>query len=175
MKHALAITFAVGAVLSSVAHGGSPGARFNRDGVSFQVPRGWQLTIGRLNGVIDPVTLFTASTFRVRTDAPSNGMCAHALQRAWRRDGAYVQLTEERDGASRRRMLLRVPQRPKHFQLDVKGAGGLCTPRDSGEIAFQENGRAFYVFYGFGTEASRATRAQAEALLDNLRIARRKP
>jgi hypothetical protein len=34
-------------------------------------------------------------------------VCSKALQRAWRADGAYVQLAEERDGASRRRMLRR--------------------------------------------------------------------
>jgi len=42
----------------------------------------------------------------------------------------------------------------------AKGAGGLCTPPDSGEIPFQDKGRAFYVFYGFGPNASHATHAK---------------
>jgi len=71
-------------------------------------------------------------------------------------------------------MLRRVPPRPKQLVLDAKGSGGLCTPADSGELTFQEKGRAFYVFYGFGRNASKLTRARAVVLLDNMRIATRK-
>lgn len=158
----------------SVASGASPGARVDRDGVSFRVPAHWQLTIGRINGVVDPVTVFSVSTFRLQTSLRSPDFCSRALQRAWRADGASVQLTEERDGASRRRMLRRVPQRPVHFKLDAKGAGGLCTPADSGELTFQEHGRAFYVFYGFGPKASAATRRAAVTLLDDMRVSKRR-
>ena len=70
-------------------------------------------------------------------------------------------------------MLRRVPKRPRHFTLTASGWGGLCTPPDSGEILFQEGGRAFYVFYGIGAKASRATHAEAAALLDSLRISPR--
>jgi hypothetical protein len=49
----------------------------------------------------------------------------------------------------------------------------LCTPADSGEITFQERGRAFYVFYGIAKRASSATRIAVRALLDSLRIGRR--
>jgi hypothetical protein len=71
-------------------------------------------------------------------------------------------------------MLHRVPQRPRHFTLDAKGAGGLCTPADSGEVAFQDKGRAFYVFYGFGRSASLGTRAAAASMLDLMQIAPRR-
>lgn len=172
MSRAFVIALAVGAATTSLAYGASPDAHFNRDGVSFQVPKGWQLTLGRINGVVDPVTVFTVSTFRLRLGVASSGVCSRALQRAWRADGAYVQLTEERDGASRKRMLGRVPQRPKQFRLTAKGWGGLCTPPDSGGVAFQENGRAFYISYGFGRQATSGARAAAVALLDNMRIAR---
>ena len=101
-------------------------------------------------------------------------MCSAVLQRAWRPDFAYVQLTEERDGASRRTMLRRVPLRPRHFALRAKGAGGLCTPADSGQMTFQQGGRAFYIHYGFGPMASQAIRARAAALLDGLRITPRR-
>jgi hypothetical protein len=97
-------------------------------------------------------------------------VCSRPIQRAWRRDGAYVQVAEERDGASRKRMLRRVPPRPAHFALTARGGGGLCTPPDSGEIVFQQGGRAFYVFYGIGPQASRRVRAQARVILDSLRI-----
>jgi hypothetical protein len=146
----------------------------SQHGVSVFVPNGWYLRYERVNGVVDPVTIFTATTFTLRvrpTDqAGSSGVCSKALQRAWRTDGAYVQLAEERDGASRKRMLRRVMQRPSHFRLAARGGGGLCTPPNSGEIPFQDGGRAFYVFYGIGPKASRATRAKAAVLLDRLRI-----
>jgi hypothetical protein len=146
--------------------------------ISVFVPAGWHVTRVRVNTVVDPVTLFTASTFPLevrRTDrvGPS-GFCSRPIQRAWRRDGAYVQVAEERDGASRKRMLRRVSQRPPHFALRARGGGGLCTPPDSGEIVFQQGGRAFYVFYGIGPRASRAVRAQARAILESLRITARR-
>jgi len=144
-------------------------------GVTFRVPRAWHLTAGRINGVVDPVTVFTVTTFTLSAGATPTGICAPALQRAWRADGGYVQLTEERDGASRKRMLRRVEQRPRHFELNARGGGGLCTPPNSGEIVFQQHSRAFYVLYGFGLDASAKARAAAAALLDTMRIAPRRP
>ena len=163
----------------ATAMGSADGGRVSlpQHRVSIFVPGRWHMTYERVNGVGDPVTLFTASTFPLRVgpadQAGATGLCSKALQRAWRPDGAYVQLAEVRDGASRRLMLGRVPKRPRHFKLTASGWGGLCTPPNSGEIQFQERGRAFYVFYGIGAKASRATHAEAAALLDSLRIAPR--
>jgi hypothetical protein len=71
------------------------------------------VTYERVNGVGDPMTLFTASTFPLRVmpadQAGTTGICSKALRRAWRPEGAYVQLAEERDGASRKLMLRRSP------------------------------------------------------------------
>jgi hypothetical protein len=166
----------VGAVLFGwLGRDASAVTRFHRDGITFVVPSGWSLTLGRINGVTDPVTVFTVSTFRLGAGGgTSSGLCSVRLRRAWRADGGYLQLTEERDGASLRRMLRRVPLRPSRFVLDAKGAGGLCTPPNSGELFFREHGRAFYVFYGFGRKAAKRVRAQAVALLDGMRISRRR-
>jgi len=158
------VVWAVALTVTSVSHVTLP------RGISFALPAGWQVTTSRINGVRDPVTVFTATSFRLRHIHPAPGLCSRTLQEQWRLDGAYVQLTEERDGASRRRMLPRTPSRPRHFRLDAEGAGGLCTPPNSGELTFREHGRAFYLFYGFGTRAATATHAQAMQLLDSLRI-----
>jgi hypothetical protein len=158
-----------------VMRGGSAGTRvvYARDRLSFVLPLGWHVTAARINGVIDPVTIFTATSFRLRRPRPSGGICSTTLRRQWHVEGAYVQLAEERDGASRKRMLQRVPPRPPHFETRRQGAGGLCTPADSGQITFHERGRAFYVYYGIGKRASPATRIAVRALLESLRIGRR--
>jgi hypothetical protein len=170
----IAASLILGVVLGLVVEGASATTRFDRDGIAVHVPPGWSLTLGRINAVIDPVTIFTVSAFRLPPGGTSSGICSVRLRRAWRADGGYLQLAEERDGASRRRMLRRVPHRPRHFALDAKGRGGLCTPPDSGELPFQTHSRAFYLFYGFGRKAPKRIRAQAEALLDGMRISRRR-
>jgi hypothetical protein len=146
---------------------------YPRDRLSVVLPSGWHVTSTRINGVLDPVTIFTATSFRLRHPRSSEGICSATLQQQWHVHGAYVQLAEERDGASRKRMLRRVPPRPRHFQTRREGAGGLCTPADSGQITFHERGRAFYIYYGIGRRASPETRIAVRALLDSLRIGRR--
>jgi len=178
VRGVVATVLIVTAAIAGVAHGANTPS-LDRSGVSFDVPSGWSLTNGRINGLSDPMTVFTLSTHPLMKGSdlslgPAAGMCSAVLQRAWRSDFAYVQLTEERDGASRRTMLRRVPLRPRHFALRANGAGGLCTPADSGQVTFQQGGRAFYIHYGFGPMASQATRARAAALLDGLRITPRR-
>src|SRR6266436_8695118 len=95
VRRVVAITLILASAVSGLAYGARAGAQFDRQGVSFQVPQGWHLTIGRINGVIDPVTVFTVSTFRLQPARAPSGVCSPALQRAWRADGAYVQLSEE--------------------------------------------------------------------------------
>jgi hypothetical protein len=165
------LTLLIAAGITGSASGATTDVQLNRSGVVVQVPTGWQLTHGRINNVVDPVTVFTISTFHIqKIPGSASGYCSVALQKAWRASGAYVQLTEERDGASRARMLKRVQRRPARFVLSAKGAGGLCTPADSGSLSFQEKGRAFSVYYGFGPKAPTATRAGAAAMLDAMKI-----
>jgi hypothetical protein len=104
------------------------GVVYPGDRLSFVLPSGWHVTSARINGVVDPVTIFTATSFGRRHPRPSAGICSVTLQRPWHVRGAYVQLAEERDGASRKRMLRRLPPRPRHFETRQAGAGGLCTP-----------------------------------------------
>jgi hypothetical protein len=124
-------------LVSSVMLAATSGSRVTLPrGISFVLPAGWHVTSARVNGVRDPVTVFTATSFRLRNKHPAPGLCSRTLQEQRRVDGASVHLTLERDGASRRRMLPRTPGRPRHFRLDANGAGGLCTPPNSGELTF---------------------------------------
>jgi len=135
--------------------------------VSVDVPRGWYMTYKRINGVVDPVTLFTATTFPLRARPQSSGLCSRGLQRAWRQDGAYVQVTEERDGASRKRMLRRVQKRPASFQARRAWGGRLVHAREQ-RAAHVPGGRTRVLRLlwlraeGVGDEAGRRTDAPPE-------------
>ena len=67
----LVAALAVSALIPSTGSGQSRSvtrtvsAQSSRDGVVVQVPAGWKLTDGRINNVIDPVTVFTVSTFSI--------------------------------------------------------------------------------------------------------------
>ncbi|HEY3182794.1 MAG TPA: hypothetical protein VGJ77_08175 [Gaiellaceae bacterium] len=92
MKQRLSIAAVAIVALTPAANAGvdaGGGTRVTRDRVTFQVPADWHLTLGRLNGVVDPVTVFTVSTFPLRPAPVSSGVCEPALQRAWRPDGAF--------------------------------------------------------------------------------------
>jgi hypothetical protein len=140
--------------------------------MSVSYPANWHISTKRLNGVIDPVTRFTVTSFPLRQSKPGPGFCAPTLAKQWPPNGAYVQVTEELDGASLKKMLRRVPPRPKRFTLATSGAGGLCTEPVSGQLMFHQLGRAFYIYYGVGSRASTRTRRAVAAILDSLHINR---
>ena len=105
-------------------------------GISFAIPAGWQVTTARINGVRDPVTVFTATSFRLRHRQPAPGLCSRTLQDQWRVDGAYVQLTEERDGASRRRMLPRTQGGRGTFDWMPRVPADCARPRKAASSPF---------------------------------------
>ncbi len=140
--------------------------------MSLDYPANWHISTKRLNGVIDPVTRFTVTSFALRQSKPGRDFCARTLGKQWPSSGAYVQVTEELDGASLKTMLRRVPPRPKRFALASSGAGGLCIRPVSGQLMSHQLGRAFYIYYGVGSKASTRTRQAIMAILDSLRIMR---
>ena len=97
---------------------------YQGDRLSVVLPPGWHVTSARINGVVDPVAIFTATSFQLRHPRPSPGLCSVTLQRQWHVRGAYVQLAEERDGASRKRMLRRVPPATAPLQDEPKRGWG---------------------------------------------------
>ena len=138
--------------------------------ISFTYASNWHVRTTRLNGVLGPTTRFTVTSFPLRQPRPDAAFCASTLNDQWPPTGAWVQLTEELDGASLKKLLRRIPPRPQRFRLAKSGAGGLCTGPVSGQLAFQERGRAFYLDYGVGASASPGTRRALLALIDSVRI-----
>lgn len=143
-----------------------------RVGISVAYPSNWQMRSKRLNGVVGPITRFTVTSFPLRQSRPDPDFCARTLNDQWPATGVWMQLTEELDGASLKRLLRRVPPRPRRFRLLRSGAGGLCTRAVSGQLTFHERGRAFYLYYGVGTGASAASRRALVALFNSLRVGR---
>jgi len=118
-------------------------ARYERVGISVDVPPGWTVVSKQLS------------------------VCTNPVQRlALRGHGALVQLVETLDYA----YVNRFPARPRRFAL--KGAAqyrACCPPREAKGwfLSFRDGNRGFYAYVYLG---ERGTRAEALGLLDSLRI-----
>jgi hypothetical protein len=128
-------------------------------GYSLTIPDGWHRAAHSLTPAItDPVEMVSLATTPFRQ---GEGVC-RALDRVARK-GALVMVRERLDGGA--------------------GAPGFPTrpcagrdseppqPMDRYRLGFRDRGRAVYVEMAFGKEAPAATRAEAFALLDSLRLA----
>lgn len=156
-----------------VIDGRSIARRFPRgSSIGISYPSNWHATTRRLDDVLDPHTLFAVSTYKVPT-GPRDG-CDGTHARGRPADGAFVLVKEVLDGASLRRSLPRLPERPRHFRMPTRGthqAAG-CLKPPSVAYQFRVAKRAFYVWLSVGAKASRRTRTAMAELLDGMRIAR---
>jgi hypothetical protein len=152
-----------------VIDGRSIARRFPRGpSITFRYPANWHVTTRRLDNVLDPHTLYAASTYRV----PSGTVDCDGTRASGRpRDGAFVLMKEVLDGASLRRSLPRLPSRPRQFRLPARGQAG-CLPARSVQYQFRTGKRAFYIWMSIGPRASAATRQAVARLLDRMWIAR---
>jgi len=137
--------------------------------ISFRYPANWHVTTRRLDSVVDPHTLFAASTYKVPSGTLDDCDGTRATGRP--RDGAFVLMKELLDGASLHRSLQRLPSRPRQFRLPVRGQAG-CLPLASVQYQFRVGQRAFYIWMSIGPRASVATRHALARLLDRMWIAR---
>ena len=160
------------AVAVAAAGGGAAPARVlrfevPRRGVSFTYPATWHVTLRRLDVVLDPHTLFTASSYVVPRGPRADCDGTRAAGRP--DDGAFVLVKEILDGASRKRSLPRLLPKPRRFVLPARGRAG-CLPPVSATFQFRAAGRAFYAFVSVGPHASRRTRAAARHVLESMRV-----
>ena len=137
--------------------------------IAVRYPASWHITTRRLDNVLDPRTLFALSTYRLRRGPVDD--CDGTRARGRPADGAFVLVKEVLDGASLRRSLPRLPQRPKHLRLPIHGQAG-CLPAPSVAYQFRVARRAFYVWSSVGRRASPQTRAALTRVLDRMWIAR---
>jgi hypothetical protein len=154
-----------------VIDGRSIARRFARGpSISFRYPANWHVTTRRLDNVLDPHTLFAASTYQVPSGTLDNCDGTRASGRP--RDGAFVLMKEVLDGASLRRSLPRLPSRPRQFRLPPRGQAAGCLPPASALYQFRVGKRAFYIWMSIGPRASAATRQALARLLNRMWIAR---
>jgi hypothetical protein len=85
--------------------------------ISFRYPANWHVTTRRLDSVLDPHTLFAASTYRV----PSGTVDCDGTRASGPPDGWCFRLDE---GSSRRRIAAQEPAAPTHPSPPVPSA---CT------------------------------------------------
>jgi hypothetical protein len=120
--------------------------RYERVGLSVDVPAGW-------TAVRKPLS-----------------PCTNPVQRlALRGHGALVQIVETLDYA----YVNRFPPRPRRFALRGPAQYQACCPPRDGKgwfLSFREGNRGFYAYVYVG---KRGTRAEALGILDSLRVRER--
>jgi hypothetical protein len=143
-------------------------------GIAVELPPGWEAAPTSLTpGLTDPREVLAVATFPLQY-RPT--LCAHvagsALEDLGPRD-AFVTLQER--GLDSDSAWQGFPARPRHFGPGLGGASeaGDCVPRARFAdhwFGFSDRDRHFHVLVAFGPDATAATRAQAWAVLDSLRI-----
>jgi hypothetical protein len=141
------------------------------DKVGLTFPFNWYATTRRLDRVIDPRTVVAVASY-VIPGGPSDD-CFGSRAPGRPTDGVFVLIKELRDGASLRRSLPRLHQRPRTFLLPSSGRAG-CLPPASTVYQFRVAKRAFYVFVSVGPHATVQTRRALRRMLDTMTIAPRR-
>jgi hypothetical protein len=126
-----------------VLSGSASAARYERVGLSVDVPAGWE-----------PVT-------------KPLSICTNPVQRlALRGHGALVQIVETLDYA----YVHRFPVRPRRFALRGPAQYQACCPPREGKgwfLSFRDGNRGFYAYVYVG---ERGTRAHVVGILNSLRV-----
>ncbi|MDX6475923.1 MAG: hypothetical protein QOH95_1434 [Gaiellaceae bacterium] len=138
------------------------------DKVSLTYPFNWYATTRHLDNVLDPRTLVAVASY-VIPGGPAED-CFGSRARGRPVDGVFVLVKEVLDGASLKRSLPRLPERPRRFQIPSSGRSG-CLPPNSAVYQFRVGQRAFYVFVSVGPRTTAATRQALRRVLDTMTIA----
>jgi hypothetical protein len=145
--------------------------RFDANGIGFDYPSRWFVTVRPLSPATNPAYRFAVSSAPVRRTAADEGPCLPGVARQLPPDAVLAYLREAL-GADRTRALPRMPQRPARFPLPPPTGGGLCGFEQGGGrwYPFKNGDRAFYLGIHVGPEASTASRRALKGLLDGMEI-----
>ena len=147
-----------------------PATPFSAHGLALTLPPGWQAATTSLTpNLADPRESFTVATFAPRYRRTA---CAHmpgsALEDLGPRDALITVLERARFGHG-------FPPRPARFgpRLGGPSEASECVPHarfNDHWFTFSEHGRGFHVLVAFGPQAPIATRRQAWAILDGMKV-----
>ena len=162
------------ALLLAACGGGdaSKPAAITAHGLTATLPAGWQSASRSLTPhLTEPREVLAVGTYPLRYRRTG---CAHVAGSALEDLGpadAFVTLQERPPSTSTRGF----PRRPEHFGARLGGASkaAQCVPRARFAdhwFTFSDGGRRFHVDVAFGPKASGATRREAWAILDGLRV-----
>jgi hypothetical protein len=176
----LAVVLILTATLTAAACGAqeasvsSPAeARFAAHGVTVGLPPGWAPAPAPLTRTTDPREVLAVGTFPLRyRRTECNHLPTSALEDLGPRDALVLLLERGLDPAS---SWSDFPPRPERFgpALGVASEAAACAPEARFADRFfgmSDAGRHFHVQVAFGPDAAAATRAQAWAILDSLRV-----
>lgn len=142
-----------------------------RHGLSYELPAGWFRARRSLTPhLVDPREVLSAATYPLRYRQTSCAQVPGSALEDLPRDGAFLTIEERGRGSADG-----FPARPAHFGPQEGGNADFrgCVPRarfNDSWFTFGDGGRHFHVDVAFGPQATRATRAQAWAILDSLRV-----
>ena len=141
-------------------------------GVSISYPSGWDATTRPLTEVVWPPERLAAATYPLDDIEPGRDCNPGPALAALPRDGALLHLFEytkrasgDGDGDARD-----FPDRPPRFSLEPESLLNYECAGLSYAIVFTDGGRRFQVHVWFGEQAADATRGEALAILDSLRV-----
>jgi hypothetical protein len=164
-----ALTLTMLALLSGVSGARASPRMFSSHGISFAYPSAWRATTKPLSNATEPVYRFAVGNFRFHRTPRDIGPCLSGIAKQRPRNGVLAFMRESL-GADRRRSLPRTPARPKDISLPRRSEQAWCLGRGTGEIAFHESGRVFYLAISVGPTASRADKRRLHTLLNAMRI-----
>jgi hypothetical protein len=154
--------------------GASAPAAVSANGLSVQLPDGWQSAEQRLTRLEDPREMLAVGTFPLRY---REVLCPQVPSSALEDLGAGDALvTLQERGTDPHSTWPDFPPRPAHFGPtpdDTNSDASACVPGAhfiSHWFRFTDAGRHFHVLVAFGPQATQATQEQAWSLLDGLKV-----
>jgi hypothetical protein len=140
---------------------------FSNHGISFSYPAAWRATSRPLSNGLEPVYRFAVGNFRFHRTASDLGPCLAGIAKQ-RPGNGVLAFMREALGADARRA--RSTARPKNIRLPRRSDQAACLGSGTGEIAFHQSGRVFYLWISVGPHASRADKRRLRGLLNSMTI-----
>ena len=142
---------------------------FSNRGISFAYPSVWHTTTKPLSNATEPIYRFAVGNFRFHRTRRDIGPCLSRIAKQRPRNGVLAFMREAL-GADRRRSLPRTPARPHDISLPRRSDQAWCLGDGTGEIAFHQSGRVYYLAISVGPTASRADKRRLHALPNAMKI-----